>query len=188
MSNPIYNLAFDFGASSGRMILSKLEDGKITLEELHRFTNDPVRVGKVFYWDTFRLFHELKQGLKKAAAKNIPIQSLAIDTWGVDYGLLDADGNLIGNPINYRDDRTIGVIEASDKLVPLSEQYARTGIQFMNFNTVYQMQADKMMRPEILEKAKTLLFMPDLFVYFLTGKKICEYTIASTGQLLDAKK
>ena len=188
MSNPIYNLAFDFGASSGRMILSKTEDGKITLEELHRFTNDPVRVGKVFYWDTFRLFHELKQGLKKAAAKNLPIQSLAIDTWGVDYGLLDADGNLIGNPINYRDDRTIGVIEASDKLVPLSEQYARTGIQFMNFNTVYQMQADAKMRPEILEKAKTLLFMPDLFVYFLTGKKICEYTIASTGQLLDAQK
>ncbi|MBR4139214.1 MAG: rhamnulokinase, partial [Lachnospiraceae bacterium] len=99
MSNPIYNLAFDFGASSGRMILAKTEDGKITLEELHRFTNDPVRIGKTFYWDTFRLFHELKQGLKKAAAKNLPIQSLAIDTWGVDYGLLDADDNLIGNPI-----------------------------------------------------------------------------------------
>ena len=98
MSNPIYNLAFDFGASSGRMILSKLEDGKITLEELHRFTNDPVRIGKVFYWDTFRLFHELKQGLKKAAAKNIPIQSLAIDTWGVDFALIDKDGNRYTHP------------------------------------------------------------------------------------------
>ena len=188
MSNPIYNLAFDFGASSGRIILSKTEDGKITLVELHRFTNDPVRIGKNFYWDTFRLYHELKQGLKKAAAKKLPIQSLAIDTWGVDYGLLDADDNLIGNPINYRDDRTVGIIEESDKIVPLKEQYASTGIQFANYNTIYQMMADKKMRPEILEKAKTLLFMPDLFVFFLTGKKVCEYSIASTGQLLDAQK
>lgn len=171
MGNPIYNLAFDFGASSGRMILSRTEDGKITLEELHRFSNDPVRVGNVFYWDTFRLYHELKTGLKKAAAKNLPIESLAIDTWGVDYGLLDENDNLIGNPINYRDDRTIGVIDESDRIVPLKEQYAKAGLQFMNFNTIYQMMADQKMRPAILEKAKTLLFMPDLFVFFLTGKK-----------------
>ena len=111
MSEPIYNLAFDFGASSGRMILSKFENGKIFLEELHRFQNEPVRIGKHFYWDTFRLFHELKQGLKKAAAKKIPIAGMAIDTWGVDYGLIDKNGNLIGNPVNYRDDRTVGVIE-----------------------------------------------------------------------------
>ena len=121
MGEKIYNLAFDFGASSGRMILSTYQDGKIELEELHRFPNDPVRVGKHFYWDTFRLFHELKQGLKKAAAKKIPIQSLAIDTWGVDYALLDKEGNIIGNPINYRDDRTIGVIEEVGKVVPLKD-------------------------------------------------------------------
>ena len=188
MGETIYNLAFDFGASSGRMILSKFEDGKIELEELHRFSNEPVRIGKNFYWDTFRLYHELKLGLKKAAAKKIPIQSLAIDTWGVDYGLLDKDGNLIGNPVNYRDDRTIGVIEKIDKCIPLKELYASTGIQFMNFNTLFQLYIDKEMRPDIYEKAVHMLLMPDLFGYFLTGKIYNEYTEASTGQLLDAKK
>lgn len=184
----VYNLAFDFGASSGRMILSKYEDGKIELEELHRFANEPVRVGKYFYWDTYRLYHELKMGLKKAAARKIPISSLAIDTWGVDYGLIDKDGNLIGNPMNYRDDRTIGVIEEVGKIVPLEELYASTGIQFMNFNTVFQFYADKKMRPDIYEKADKFLQMPDLFNYFLTGKMYNEYTEVSTGQLLDAKK
>ncbi len=188
MGETIYNLAFDFGASSGRMILSKYQDGKIELEELHRFPNDPVRIGKNFYWDTFRLYHEMKVGLKKAAAKKFPIQSLAIDTWGVDYGLIDKDGNLIGNPVNYRDDRTIGVLEEIGKLVPLDELYAKTGIQFMNFNTLFQLYADKKMRPDIYEKAVRLLFMPELFGYFLTGKMYNEYTFASTGQLLDAKK
>lgn len=188
MGEVIYNLAFDFGASSGRMILSKYEDGKITLEELHRFANEPVRIGKLFCWDTFRLFHELKTGLKKAAAKKIPIASMAIDTWGVDYGLLDKDGNLIGLPINYRDDRTIGIIEKFDKIVPLKELYASTGIQFMNFNTIFQFLADKETRPVIYENADKFLMMPDLFNYFLTGNKYNEYTNASTGQLLDAKK
>lgn len=187
MGEIIYNLAFDFGASSGRMILSKYQDGKIELEELHRFVNEPVRIGKNFYWDTFRLYHELKTGLKKAAAKKISISSLAIDTWGVDYALIDKDGNVIGNPINYRDDRTIGVIEEVGELVPLKEIYATTGIQFMNFNTIFQLYADKKMRPDIYEKAVRLLFMPELFGYFLTGKMYNEYTMASTGQLLDAK-
>ena len=188
MGETIYNLAFDFGASSGRMILGKFQDGKIELEEIHRFSNDPVRVGKCFYWDTFRLYHELKQGLKKAAARKLPISSLAIDTWGVDYALIDKDGNVIGNPINYRDDRTIGAIDEVGKLVPLDELYASTGIQFMNFNTLFQLYADKKMRPDIYEKADRLLFMPELFGYFLTGKMYNEYTMASTGQLLDAKK
>lgn len=188
MNTPIYNLAFDFGASSGRLILSKYDGSKIELEEIHRFTNDPVRIGKNFYWDTFRLYHELKTGLKKAASKKIPITSLAIDTWGVDYGLIDKDGNLIGNPVNYRDDRTIGVIEEVDKIVPLKEVYASTGIQFMNFNTIFQFYADKKMRPDIYEKADKFLMMPDLFNYFLTGKMYNEYTNASTGQLLDAKE
>lgn len=188
MSTPIYNLAFDFGASSGRLILSKYAEGKIELEEIHRFTNDPVRIGKNFYWDTFRLYHELKTGLKKAAAKKISITSLAIDTWGVDYGFIDKDGNLIGNPVNYRDDRTIGVMDEVDAIVPLKEVYASTGIQFMNFNTIFQFYADKKMRPEIYEKADKFLMMPDLFNYFLTGKMYNEYTNASTGQLLDARK
>lgn len=188
MSTPIYNLAFDFGASSGRLILSKFEEGKIGLEEIHRFTNEPVRIGKNFYWDTFRLYHELKTGLKKAAAKKIKITSMAIDTWGVDYGFIDKEGNLIGNPINYRDDRTIGVIDEVDKIVPLKEVYESTGIQFMNFNTIFQFYADKKMRSDIYEKADKFLMIPDLFNYFLTGKMYNEYTNASTGQLLDAKK
>ena len=188
MGKAVYNLAFDYGASSGRMILSKLEDGKISLQELHRFDNEPVRIGKYFYWDTFRLYHELKQGLKKAAALKLPIASLAIDTWGVDYGLIDREGNLIGMPIHYRDDRTIGVIEEVGKQIPLEELYAATGIQFMNFNTIFQFYADRKMRPDIYEKADKALFMPDLLNYFLTGKAYNEYTIASTGQLLDAKK
>jgi len=188
MSKAVYNLAFDYGASSGRMILSKYEDGKISLEELHRFDNEPVRIGKYFYWDTFRLYHELKAGLKKAAALNIPISSLAIDTWGVDYGLIDKDGNVIGMPVHYRDDRTIGVIEEVGKIIPLDELYGVTGIQFMNFNTIFQFYADKKMRPDIYEKADKFLMMPDLLNYFLTGKMYNEYTNASTGQLLDAKK
>jgi rhamnulokinase len=188
MSTPIYNLAFDFGASSGRLILSKFDTGKIELEEMYRFTNEPVRIGKNIYWDTFRLYQELKTGLKKAAAKKISISSLAIDTWGVDYGLIDKDGNLIGSPVNYRDDRTIGVINEVDKIVPLKEVYASTGIQFMNFNTLFQFYADKKMRPDIYEKADKFLMMPDLFNYFLTGNMYNEYTNASTGQLLDAKK
>lgn len=188
MSEPIYNLAFDFGASSGRMILSKFQDGRIELEELHRFNNEPVKAGKVFYWDTFRLYHELKQGLKKAAARKIPIKSMGIDTWGVDYGLLDKKGNLIGMPIHYRDDRTEHAIEEFGKVVPLDELYAITGIQFMNFNTIFQLFADKQMRPEVYENADKLLLMPDLMGYFLTGRKYNEYTDLSTGQVLDAQK
>ena len=139
MGEKIYNLAFDFGASSGRMVLCKLEDGKLTLEELHRFPNHEVRVGGHIYWDLFGLYHELKQGLKKAAAKKVPIQSLAIDTWGVDYGLFDKDGNLIGNPVNYRDSRTDGILEEIGKIIPLEELYNRTGIEFMYFKSIFQL-------------------------------------------------
>lgn len=187
MSEVIYNLAFDFGASSGRLILGKFQNEKIEIEEIHRFANEPVRIGKRFYWDTFRLYHELKTGLKKVAAMNIPVTSMAIDTWGVDYGLVDKDGNLIGNPINYRDDRTENAQSEVDKIVPLSEVYNSTGIQFMYFNTIFQLFTDAQVRPDVLEKADKLLFMPDLFNYFLTGKMYNEYTIASTGQMLDAK-
>ena len=187
MGEAVYTLAFDYGASSGRMILGKYENGKIEIQELHRFSNDAVRIGKNIYWDFFRLYHELKQGLKKAAATKLPISSLAIDTWGVDYGLLDKDGNLIGNPVNYRDDRTQGMIERLDEQVGHEKLYEHTGIQFIYFNTIYQLVADKEMRPEIYEKAKRLLFVPELFGYFLTGIPYNEYTFASTSQLLNAR-
>lgn len=188
MKNVVYTLAFDYGASSGRMVLGKYEDGKIELKELHRFANEPVRIGKNIYWDYFRLYHEMKIGLKKAAALKLPISSMAVDTWGVDYGLLDKNGNLIGNPINYRDDRTIGVIDKFDEIIGLKKLYEHTGIQFMNFNTIFQLYADQQMRPDIYEKAERLLFVPELFGYFLTNIMYNEYTFASTGQLLDAKK
>ena len=146
MGEVIYNLAFDFGASSGRMVLCKLEDGKLELEELHCFPNQEIRIGGHIYWDLFRLYHELKQGLKKAAARKLPIQSLAIDTWGVDYGLFDKDGNLIGNPVHYRDSRTDGVMEEISKIIPLEELYDRTGIEFMYFNSIFQLYAEKGMQ------------------------------------------
>ena len=130
----------------------------------------------------------MKQGLKKAAAKKVPIQSLAVDTWGVDYGLFDKDGNLIGNPVHYRDSRTDGVMEEIGKIIPLEELYNRTGLEFMYFNSIFQLYAEKGMRPVILDNAKRLLFMPELFGYFLTGIMYTEYTFASTSQLLDAKK
>lgn len=182
------NLAFDFGASSGRLILSRYADGKIELKELHRFENEPVKMNGVLYWDTFRLFFEMKEGLKKASTLNIPIHGIGIDTWGVDYGLLDKDGNIIGMPINYRDKRTDNSIKEVGEIIPLKEIYEKTGIQFMGFNTIFQLFADRQMRPQIMEKAESILLMPDLFGYLLTGEKYNEYTISSTGQFIDAEK
>ncbi|MDK2879065.1 MAG: rhamnulokinase [Thermoanaerobacteraceae bacterium] len=181
----IYNLAADFGASSGRLILSKFDGDKIELEEIHRFSNDPVRIGSRFYWDFPRLFHELKNGLKKAALKGIDISGIGIDTWGVDYGLIDKNGDLLSNPIHYRDNRTDNIIDDVEKIMSFEEIYKVTGIQYLQLNTLYQLYADLKFRPDILEKADALLFMPDLFNFYLTGQKYNEYTIASTSQMLE---
>jgi len=183
-------LAFDFGASSGRAILGIYENGKLEMQEMHRFSNDPVMVNGTFYWDALRLFFEIKQGILKCVnAGHKDIESIAIDTWGVDFALLDKDGKLLENPVNYRDLRTEGMQELFyENVMSKDELYAETGIQFANLNTLFQLYSLKVKRPEMLEKAETLLFMPDLFAYFLTGKKGIEYTIASTSQLLDAKK
>ena len=188
MGKVIYSLAFDFGASSGRAILSKFDGNKIELEEIYRFPNEPVRMGGHFYWDFLRLFHELKNGLKKAAARGVKISSIGIDTWGVDYGLLDKDDNLISTPICYRDNRTDHILEEIEKTIPYKKIYESTGIQYMQFNTLYQLYADLKQRPHILKEAKSLLFMPDLFSFFLTGSKFSEYSIASTAQLLNASE
>jgi len=182
----VYNLAFDFGASGGRLMMSAFDGKTIELMELHRFPNEPVFCNGTLMWDIYRLVFEMKEGLKKAAALGHSYAGVGIDTWGVDYGLLDADGILIGAPVNYRDVRTANSIDEAAGIVPLSEIYASTGIQFMPFNTVFQFLADKHTRPNVYANAKTLLFMPDLLAYFLTDKTICEYTIASTSQLLDA--
>lgn len=180
-------LSFDFGASSGRAIISKFDGKKIELEEVHRFPNEPVSIGGHMYWDFLRLFHELKTGIKKAKAKYKDIWSIGIDTWGVDYGLLDENDNLISNPIHYRDSRTNNIIKDIEKVVSFEEIYSSTGIQYMTFNTLYQLYADVKYRNNILKEAKSLLFIPDLFNFYLTGNKYNEYSEASTSQMLDAK-
>ena len=177
-------LSFDFGASSGRAIISKFDGHKIELEEVHRFSNEPVLIGGHLYWDFLRLFNELKIGIKKAKAKYTDISSIGIDTWGVDYGLLDENDNLISNPIHYRDIRTNNIIKDIEMLVPFKEIYNSTGIQYLQFNTLYQLYSDLKYRNNILRQAKSLLFIPDLFNFYLTGNKYNEYTEASTSQML----
>jgi rhamnulokinase len=189
MTKKLKMLAFDFGASSGRAILGTLENNKLTLEEIHRFSNDPVEIRGSLYWDTIRLFHEIKQGILKCANQgHKDIDSIAIDTWGVDFGLLDENGDLIGNPYHYRDTRTVGMMEEVFKIIPADKLYSITGIQFMELNTIFQLYALRQKDSYILKNAKTLLLTPDLFNYFLTGVKLTEYSIASSSQLLDAEK
>ena len=181
-------MAFDFGASGGRGMLGRFDGEKITLEEVHRFSNDPVQVGEHIYWDVLRLFWEMQQGLiKYANSGEGSLASIGIDTWGVDYGLLDKDGDLLGNPYHYRDDRTEGMMEEAFSRMPKKEIFNKTGIAFQKFNTLFQLLSTVIHKPYILEKADTLLFMPDLLAYFLTGENGTEFTEASTGQLLDAE-
>ena len=179
-------LAFDFGASSGRAIIGHFDGENIRLEEVHRFSNDPVSVNGTLYWDVLRLFFEIKQGLTKAKLAG-GFDSIGIDTWGVDFGLLDEFGCLLENPIHYRDARTAGMIEEVFRTVPREELYSRTGIQFMELNTLFQLCALKKYRPHILDRADKMLFMPDLFAYMLTGRKQTEYSIATTSQMVDIK-
>ena len=182
-------LAFDYGASSGRAILGTYDGGKLTLEEMHRFASDPVMMNKTFTWDFLRLFHEMKTGLLKTYnAGHKDLAGMGVDTWGVDFGLLSKKGNLLGNPVHYRDTRTDGMIEAACKISSEKEIYGETGIAFQKFNTLYQLMAMDRDNDPILENAETLLFIPDLFNYFLTGEKFCEYTITSTSQLYNPVK
>lgn len=180
-------LAFDFGASSGRAIIGCFDGDKITLEEVHRFSNDPVSVGGTVYWDVLRLFYEIKQGIIKAKIAG-GFDSIGIDTWGVDFGLIDSEGKLMENPVHYRDARTAGLVDEAFKTMPKEKLYGITGIQFMELNTLFQLISLKKYRPWMLERAEKMLFMPDLFGYMLTGKMCAEYSIASTSQLIDLDK
>ncbi len=180
-------LAFDFGASSGRAIIGCFDGDKITLEEVHRFSNDPVSVGGTVYWDVLRLFYEIKQGIIKAKIAG-GFDSIGIDTWGVDFGLIDSEGKLMENPVHYRDARTAGLVDEAFKTMPKEKLYGITGIQFMELNTLFQLISLKKYRPWMLERADKMLFMPDLFGYMLTGKMCAEYSIASTSQLIDLDK
>ena len=186
MKKDVKVLALDFGASSGRAIIGSFDGEKISLKEIHRFTNDPVILLDTMYWDVLRLFHDIKIGLIKAKQEG-EIKSLGIDTWGVDFGLLNKDGKLLENPVHYRDARTKGMMEKVFAKLDKDTVYSITGNQFMELNTLFQLMALKENQPELLQKAETLLLMPDLLNYFLSNEKCTEYTIASTTQLLDAK-
>jgi len=178
-------LGFDFGASSGRAMLGTFDGEKIEIREIHRFSNDPVSICGRFVWDVPRLFYEMKQALLKISHMDVKVDAIGIDTWGVDFGMLDKNGHLLGLPVHYRDDRTIGIPEKVAKVVPEVELFGRTGIASNVFNTLYQLYAMKEENDPILEMADSMLFMPDLLAYLLTGKKGTEYTIASTSQMLN---
>lgn len=185
MKKNVY-LAADFGGGSGRIIAGWLENGCLIMEEVHRFGNRQVRLGDHIHWDFPALYEDMKHGMKLAAAKGYAVQSIGIDTWGVDFGLLDSDGCLLGNPMCYRDSHTQGIPEQVSRLIPPSAHYATTGIQVMEINTLSQLYSRK--GSAQLEAARQLLFMPDLFSYFLTGVANNEHCIASTSELLDAQK
>lgn len=181
-------LAVDFGGGSGRVMAGHIANGKLELEEVHRFGNRQVKLGNHVYWDFPALFQDMKEGLKKAAQKGYQVKSIGIDTWGVDFGLIDKNGNLLGNPVCYRDSRTEGMPEEVFSHIDRQAHYAETGTQVININTLFQLYSMKKADDPQLAVADKLLFMPDLFSYFLTGTANNEYCIASTSELLDARK
>lgn len=186
MAERIY-LAVDLGAESGRVIAGRLAGGRIELEELHRFPNGPVTVAGTLRWDVLRLWSEIQDGLAKAAARfGEQIVSVGVDTWGVDYVLLSAKDELVGQPYAYRDARTDGVMEQSFARVPREEIFAETGLQFMPFNTLFQLIAMQLRDPDLLAIADRFLMMPDFFHWLLCGSRVVEFTNATTTQLLRA--
>lgn len=188
MARNAYYLAVDIGASSGRHIIGWLEEGRLHMEEVYRFPNGAADVNGTLCWNHEALVHHLVQGLIACREKGMIPSYMAIDTWGVDYALLDEKGELIGSLIAYRDDRTLGMDAKVRELVPEQQLYARTGIQKLSFNTVYQLMAHRVQQPKQLASAKTLLMVPDYLNYCLTGKCSVEYTDASTTALLDVER
>ena len=180
-----YYLAVDIGASSGRHILGHLENGKIELEEIYRFENGMDHKDGKLLWNVERLFGEILNGMKKCKELGKLPVSMAIDTWAVDYVLLDEKDQILGDTYGYRDHRTDGMDAEVAKILPETELYARTGIQKQIFNTIYQLMAVEKKTPEIMKQAKTLLMLPDYFGFRLTGNKLSEYTNGSTTQLVD---
>jgi rhamnulokinase len=181
-------LAFDLGAESGRAMLGTLESGRLTLDELHRFPNTPVRIFTALYWDTLRLWHEMQHALAVAGReKRLAIDGIGVDTWGVDFALVGPDGALVDNPRHYRDARTHGMLELAFQIIPRAEIFAQTGIQFMQINSLYQLYAMRLSGSPALSAARTLLMMPDLFNYWLTGVAKSELTIASTSQFYNPR-
>jgi len=181
-------IAVDLGAESGRVMLGSVSADKLVLEEIHRFSNGPIEEDGSLRWDFNRLFSEVKAGIGKAAKyANAKVAGIGIDSWGVDFSLIDADGKLIENPYHYRDSRTNGMMEKAFELMGKREVYENTGLQFMQFNSVYQLLAMRLGNSVALAKAKNLIFIADLFAYYLCGKLYCEYSLGSTSQLMDMR-
>jgi len=180
-------LAVDLGASSGRVMLGRWDGVRFDIQELHRFPNQPVTIHSHIHWDVLRLWHEIKAGMARYAARfDAPLAGIGVDTWGVDFALLDRAGRLLGNPYTYRDTRTDGILARVFARVPRQDVFARTGIQIMSINTLCQLMS--MAGDPQLDGAATLLTMPDLFHYWLTGNKVVEYTNATTTQMYDPRK
>ncbi len=176
-------LAFDLGAESGRAVLGRVHSGVMTVEEVHRFANEPVEYGGSLHWDAPRLWLEVRKALCKI--KPSRLRGIGVDTWGVDYALLGERGELLQNPFHYRDKRTDGMMEQVFQTVSRDEIYRETGIQFMPINTLFQLFAERE-TPQLLKAARTLLTMPDLFHYWMTGNRRCEFTNATTTQMVNA--
>lgn len=178
-------LAFDIGATSGRAVALTVSGNSLCMKEIHRFPNRMLSVGEKLFWDIYGIFMEIEKALSVCASEGIRPCSMGIDTWGVDFGFVAGDGVILGLPRSYRDTFTSGVPEEFFKVMPREDVYRRTGIQIMDFNSLYQLYAMKRSGYSPLEYASSILFVPDLLVYMLTGRQVCEYTIASTSQLLD---
>ena len=178
-------LAFDCGATSGRGVLATLNGDSFTMKEVYRFPSEMKKEGGRMYWDVEAMYRHSVECLKQLGAQGVKLDSIGIDTWGVDFGCVGADGSLLGLPRCYRDPYTDGIPEKVYAKVPREELYARTGIQIMNFNTIFQLYAQTEAGDEALARADAILFMPDLLSYMLTGKKVCEYTDASTSGMMD---
>lgn len=186
MENKKFFFAVDLGATSGRTIIGTLENNKINLEELTRFDNNLIQTGGHFYWDIFALYNEIIKGLKLTAQRHINIQSIGIDTWGCDFVYIGKDKAVLRNPLAYRDPHTFGVMEQYfDEQINKETIYDKTGIQFMNFNSLFQIYAMRKAGNTALDNADKILFIPDALSYMLTGKVVCEYTVASTSQILN---
>jgi rhamnulokinase len=182
-------LAFDLGAESGRAILGRFTSGRLSIEEIQRFRNEPIRENGGLHWDVRRLWHEMKDALRAVGSHGVSrLDGVGVDTWGVDYALLDERGALLENPFHYRDARTDGMMDRALKILTRERVYSVTGIQFLPFNTIYQLYAAQLQTPHLLEAARHFLTVPDLFNFWLTGKILCERTNASTTQFLDVHK
>ena len=181
-------LAFDLGAESGRGVLGHFDGERLTLEELHRFPNGGVRVLDSLHWDVLRLWNEMKAALSICARQNRDLKGIGIDTWGVDFALLGSGDVLLGFPYHYRDSRTDGMLEAAFRRMARSTLFERSGCQFLQINTLYQLLSMVVHRSPLLDVAETFLMIPDLFNFWLTGRKVCEFTDATTTQFYDPRR